>query len=113
MYDYMKSLHWQFFREPECRELRREIEQTRQALRDGMDKESRRRLLYLTDCQSALREEVSLQSFLAGYRLACGIYRELLQEPPHSFDREEEKRSEEIYQIEKKAAEAACSGKED
>ena len=113
MYDYMKTLHRQFFREPECSELRSEIEQTRQVLRDGMDKESRRRLLYLTDCQSALREEVSLQSFLAGYRLACGIYRELLQEPPHSFDWEEEKRTAEIYQIEKKAAEAACSGKED
>jgi hypothetical protein len=113
MYDYMKTLHRQFFREPECSELRGEIERTRQALQDGIGKESRRRLLYLTDCQSALREEVSLQSFLAGYRLACGIYRELLQEPPHSFDREEEKRSEEIYQIEKKAVEAACSGKED
>ena len=113
MYDYMKTLHRQFFREPECSELRREIEQTRQVLRDGMDKESRRRLLYLTDCQSALREEVSLQSFLAGYRLASGIYGELLHEPLHSFDREEEKRSEEIYQIEKKAAAAACSGKED
>ena len=113
MYDYMKTLHRQFFQEPECSKLRREIEQTRQVLRDGMDKESRRRLLYLTDCQSALREEVSLQSFLAGYRLACGIYRELLQEPLHSFDQEEEKRTEEIYQIEKKAAEAACSGKED
>ena len=37
MYDYMKTLHRQFFQEPECRELRREIEQTRQVLRDGMD----------------------------------------------------------------------------
>jgi hypothetical protein len=113
MYDYMKTLHRQFFREPECSELRREIEPTRHALREQMDKESRRRLLYLTDCQATLREEVSLQSFLAGYRLACGIYRELLQEPLHSFDQEEEKRAEEIYQIEKNAAEAACSGKED
>lgn len=113
MYDYMKSLHRQFFREPECGELHREIEQTRQELRDQLDKEKRRKLLYLVDCQAALREDISLQSFLAGYRLACGIYRELLQEPTHSFDREEEKRSEEIYQIEKKAAEAACSGKED
>lgn len=34
MYDYMKTLHRQFFREPECSELRREIEQTHQALRD-------------------------------------------------------------------------------
>lgn len=113
MYDYMKSLHRQFFREPECGELRREIEQTRQALRDQMDKEKRRKLLYLVDCQAALREEVSLQSFLVGYRLACGIYRELLMQPPHSFDREEEKRAEEIYQIEKKAAQAACPDEEE
>lgn len=113
MYDYMKSLHRQFFREPECSELRREIEQTRQELRDQLDKEKRRKLLYLVDCQAALREDISLQSFLAGYRLACGIYRELLMQPPHSFDREEETRTEEIYRIEKKAAEAARSEQED
>ncbi len=113
MYDYMKSLHRQFFREPECSELRREIEQTRQELRDQLDKEKRRKLLYLVDCQAALREDISIQSFLAGYRLACGIYRELLMQPPHSFDREEETRTEEIYRIEKKAAEAARSEQED
>ncbi|MDO4270715.1 MAG: hypothetical protein Q4C72_07295 [Eubacteriales bacterium] len=112
MYDYMKSLHRQFFREPECSELRREMEKPLQALRDGMDKEGRRKLLYLVDCQSALREEVSLRSFLAGYRLACGICRELQQELPHSFDQEEEKRATELYKIKKRAAEAACTREE-
>ena len=107
MYDYMKSLHRQFCTEPECEKLRREIEQTRQELRDCLDKEKRKRLLYLVDCLSLLREEVSLQSFLAGYRLACGINRELLTQPPHSFETEEEKRSREIYQIEENAAQAA------
>lgn len=113
MYDYMKSLHRQFFLEPACSELRREMEQTRQMLRDQLDKENRKKLLYLVDCQSALREEVSLQSFLAGYRLACGIYWELLQQPPHSFDREEERRAMELYEMEKRAAEAARTREEE
>ena len=113
MYDYMKSLQRQFFREPECGDLRREIEQTRQELRDLLDKENRRKLLRLVDCQAALREEVSLHSFLAGYRLACGVYRELLTQPPHSFDKEEEMRAQEIYQIEQKAAQAARSEQEE
>ena len=113
MYDYMKSLRRQFFREPECSELRREMEQTRQTLRDQLDKENRRKLLYLVDCQSALQGEVSLQSFLAGYRLACGIYRELLQQLPHSFDQEEEKRALEIFQIQKEAGEAARTREEE
>lgn len=113
MYDYIKSLHRQFFREPECSELRQEMEQTRRDLRDHLDKEQRRKLLYLVDCQSMLKEEVSHQSFLAGYRLACGIYRELLQEQPLSFNQEEERRATEINLIERKAAEAVCAREEE
>ena len=109
MYDYMRSLQKSFDAPPECERLRHELERAHEALH----KQQRTLLLRYIDLENALREETSLCSFLNGYRLACGIYRELLQEPPHSFDREEEKRSEEIYQIEKKAAEAACSGKED
>ena len=113
MYDYMKSLQKSFDAPPECERLRHELERAHEALHEQLDKQPRTLLLRYIDLENALREETSLCSFLNGYRLACGIYRELLQEPPHSFDREEEKRSEEIYQIEKKAAEAACSGKED
>ena len=113
MYDYMKSLQRQFFQEPACGDLRREIEQTRQELRDLLDKENRRKLLRLVACQDTLREEVSLHSFLAGYRLACGVYRELLTQPPHSFDKEEEMRAQEVYEIEQKAAQAARSEQEE
>jgi hypothetical protein len=113
MYDYMKSLHRQFFREPECSELRRSSSRPHRPCGNSWTKKAQTAAVSDGSASRRFGGNVSLQSFLAGYRLACGIYRELLQEPPHSFDREEEKRSEEIYQIEKKAAEAACSGKED
>ena len=47
----------------------------------------------MTDRESELRAEASLYAFIAGYRLACGIHRELLEEPPYSFDKEEEERA--------------------
>ena len=35
----------------------------------------------------------TLHSFICGYRLACGIHRELAEEPVYSFAREEEERA--------------------
>lgn len=93
MYDYMKALHRQFFREQECTELRREIEQTRQELRDQLDKENRRKLLCLADAQSALKEKISLQSFVAGFRLAWGMAKELETGGLYSYEKEEERRA--------------------
>jgi hypothetical protein len=40
-----------------------------------------------------LRDDVSLASFVAGFRLAWGIAKELSTEPPYSFADEEEKRA--------------------
>ena len=37
-----------------------------------------------------LRGHATLHSFTCGYRLACGIHRELAEEPMYSFAKEEE-----------------------
>lgn len=50
------------------------------------------RLLELVDAGVRLRSGVSLENFIAGFRLACGIARELGAEPPYSFRQEEEQR---------------------
>ena len=42
MNDYMTALHQRFFREPDFSELEKEIEQTRQEVRDCLDKLQRR-----------------------------------------------------------------------
>ena len=77
MYDYMAALHQQFFRGPDFSGLEKDIEQTRQEVRDCLSKEERRKLLQLVDLQNLLREETSLASFTAGFKLAWGIAKEL------------------------------------
>ena len=38
MYDYMRALHQRFYREPDFSELEEDIENTRQEVRDCLDK---------------------------------------------------------------------------
>ena len=92
MYEYMRGLQRQFFKEPDFPELRQEINEIHQALTEGKAKPERRSLLKLVDLEAELRDEVSLASFAAGFRLAWGIIAELNTEPPYSFAEEEERR---------------------
>ena len=90
----MKSLQRHFETKPEyIQDLKAEVNQAHKELSARLSKEDRRLLLKLVDLEDALRGEATLHSFASGYRLACGIHRELSMEPLHSFDREEEERS--------------------
>ena len=100
MNDYMTALHQRFYREPDFSELEEEIEQTHQGVRDCLDKMQRRRLMHLVDTQNLLREETSLASFTAGFKLAWGIARELEADGLYSFQKEEEQRACEIMERE-------------
>ena len=93
MNDYMTALYQRFFQEPDFTELEEEIEQTRQEVRDCLSKEERRKLLQLVDLQNLLREETSLASFTAGFKLAWGIAKELETDGLYSFDCEQEQRA--------------------
>lgn len=100
MNDYMTALHQRFYREPDFSELEEEIEQTHQEVRDCLDKMQRRRLMHLVDTQNLLREETSLASFTAGFKLAWGIARELEADGLYSFQKEKEQRACEIMERE-------------
>lgn len=90
MNDYMKALHQRFFREPEFPELQRELEEAQQALREKLTRQDRGWLLRLADLEIELRVEVSLASFIAGFRLGMGIAGEL---EPYSFEDDQEARA--------------------
>ena len=92
MYEYMRGLQRQFFKEPDFPELRQKIDEIHQALAEGKAKQERRKLLKLVDLEAELSDEISLASFAAGFRLAWGIIAELNTEPPYSFAEEEERR---------------------
>ena len=103
MNDYMTALRQRFFREPDFTELEEEIEQTRQEVRDCLNKLQRRKLMQLVDAQNLLREKTSLASFIAGFKLAWGIVKELEADGLYSFD----------YEQEQLACKAAESGRTD
>ena len=105
MNDYMTALHQRFYREPDFSELEEEIEQTHQEVRDCLDKMQRRRLMHLVDTQNLLREETSLASFTAGFKLAWGIARELEADGLYSFQKEEEQRACEPQKLRRKTKE--------
>ena len=91
MRDYMMALHQRFCREPECREVRKELEAVHQDLYQALDRRGQEQLLKLADLENELREDASLASFLSGFKLALGIAAELA--PSYSFDDEEEQRA--------------------
>ena len=92
MYEYMRGLQRQFFKEPDFPELRQELNELHRELTEDRPKNERRKLLKLVDLEAELRDEISLASFTAGFRLAWGIISELNIEPPYSFAEEEERR---------------------
>ena len=88
MKDYMMALHQRFCKEPECLEVRKELKSIYQDLHQVLDRRGQEQLLKLADLENELQEEISLESFLSGFKLALGIAAELA--PSYSFEDEEE-----------------------
>ncbi|WP_300561420.1 DUF6809 family protein [uncultured Oscillibacter sp.] len=90
--DYMQALQARFSPESLCAEQQAEVMRLHRRLEKKLDRKNQIRLLELVDAEARLRDDVSLESFIAGFRLACGIAHELGIEPPYSFHLEEEER---------------------
>ena len=90
MKDYMMALHQRFCKEPECREVRKQIREVERDLRLALDRRGQEQLLKLADLENELLDVTSLESFLSGFKLALGIAAELA--PSYSFDDDEEQR---------------------
>ena len=89
MYDYMQALQQRFFRKPQCEDLRQAVEETCKELFTRIGEEDKRKLLLIVDSMDAIRDEVSLASFVAGFKLAWGISRGLEADGLYSYDEEE------------------------
>ncbi len=96
MKDYMMALHQRFCKEPECREVRKELLEVERDLHQSLDRRGQEQLLKLADLENELLDMTSLESFLSGFKLALGIAAELA--PSYSFDDDEEQRVCEVLQ---------------
>ena len=88
MYDYMRALHARFCREPELQKARAELDRAYREIKARLDPQDQETLLQLADLENELREEASLTSFIAGFRLGMGIAGEL---EPYCFEDEDER----------------------
>ena len=88
MHDYMKALHARFCREPDLQEVRAELDRAYREIKARLDPQDQETLLQLADLENERREETSLTSFIAGFRLGMGIVGEI---EPYCFEDEEEK----------------------
>ena len=90
MYDYMRALHARFCREPEFQKVRAELDRSYREIKARLGQQDQETLLQLADLENELREETSLTSFIAGFRLGMGIVGEI---EPYCFEDEEEKQA--------------------
>ena len=90
MHDYMKALHARFCREPELQKVRAELDRAYREIKAKLVQQDQETLLQLADLENELREETSLTSFIAGFRLGMGIAGEL---EPYCFEDEDERRA--------------------
>lgn len=91
MRDYMMALHQRFCKEPECKEVKKQLLEVERDLHQSLDRRGQEQLLKLADLENELLDETSLESFLSGFKLALGIAAELA--PSYSFDDDEEQRA--------------------
>ena len=88
MYNYMRALEDRFTPKPNHKQ-RQELEAKRQEVSVLLDKQGRKKLLRLVDAHTMAQEEMAVDSFIAGFRLAWGIATELSVDGSYSYEQEQ------------------------
>ena len=83
MNELLKVLYDSFYKRLPAAELKLEIELCHQELIEKLDKPERRLALQIIDGKDQIAEDLSIDSFIAGFRLAWKLSQEL-----NIFDRE-------------------------
>ena len=75
--ELLKGLYDCFYTPPELSEQENEVEECHKALIAALEKSERRLVLRIIDAQDSIREQTSLDSFIAGFELAWRLSAEL------------------------------------
>lgn len=83
MTELLKALYDDFYEKLPAVQLKEEIECCHQKLIERLDKSERQLVLQVIDCKNQIAEDLSIDSFIAGFRLAWKLGQEL-----NIYDRE-------------------------
>ena len=77
MNELLKALYDSFYEKLPAAQLKTEIERCHQELIDNLEKPERKLVLQIIDCKDQIAEDLSIDSFIAGFRLAWRLSNEL------------------------------------
>ena len=77
MNELLKVLYDSFYEKLPATQLKAEIEQCHQELIAKLEKPERKLVLQIIDCKDQIAEDLSIDSFIAGFRLAMRLSQEL------------------------------------
>ena len=77
MKEMLKALYDSFYEKLPATQLRAEIERCHQELIEKLDKPERKLVLQIIDCKDQIAEDLSIDSFIAGFHLAMRMSQEL------------------------------------
>ena len=77
MTQMLKALYDSFYEKLPATQLKAEIEHCHQELIERLDKPERKLVLQIIDCKDQIAEDLSIDSFIAGFRLAWRLSNEL------------------------------------
>ena len=83
MNETLKALYDSFYEKLPATQLKAEIERCHQELIEKLDKPERKLVLQIIDCKDQIAEDLSIDSFIAGFHLAWKLSQEL-----NTYDRE-------------------------
>ena len=77
MNEMLKALYDSFYEKLPATQLKAEIERCHQELIEKLSKPERKLVLQIIDCKDQIAEDLSIDSFIAGFRLAWKLSQEL------------------------------------
>ena len=77
MNEMLKALYDNFYEKLPATHLKAEIERCHQELIEKLDKPERKLVLQIIDCKDQVAEDLSIDSFIAGFHLAWKLSQEL------------------------------------
>ena len=77
MNELLKALYDSFYEKLPETQLKSEIERCHQELIEKLEKPERKLVLQIIDCKDQITEDLSIDSFIAGFRLAMKLNQEL------------------------------------
>ena len=83
MKELLKTLYWNLYTPYENQETEQELDDCHKQLIDALDKQERKLILRIIDAKDRLADEIGLDSFIFGFKLATQLAHELKKYDGH------------------------------